>query len=111
MAYQTKDVLNAMQHDSGIKLKELNVDGGAAANNFLMQFQADMLDVAVKRPQVIESTALGAAFLAGLAIGMWTKEQLTALRSVERTFEPSMEAAQREMLYEGWKKAVAQARM
>ena len=99
-----------MQHDSGIKLKELNVDGGATANNFLMQFQADMLDVAVKRPQVIESTALGAAFLAGLAIGLWTKEQLTALRSVERTFEPNMEAAQRETLYEGWRKAVMQAR-
>ena len=110
MAYQTKDVLNAMQHDSGIKLKELNVDGGATANNFLMQFQADMLDVAVKRPQVIETTALGAAFLAGLAIGLWTKEQLTALRSVERTFEPNMEAAQRETLYEGWRKAVTQAR-
>ncbi len=111
MAYQTKDVLNAMQRDSGITLKELNVDGGAAANNFLMQFQADILDVKVNRPVNIESTATGAAFLAGLAVGFWTEEQLPALHSLEQTFNPQIDATSREGLYKAWQNAVQRARM
>jgi len=111
MAYQTKDVLNAMQRDSGIILKELNVDGGASANNFLMQFQADILNVKVNRPINIESTATGAAFLAGLAIGFWTKEQLPALHLLDRTFQPQKNAATREGLYKAWQNAIEKARM
>ncbi|MEI6123708.1 MAG: glycerol kinase GlpK [Bacteroidota bacterium] len=111
MAYQTKDVLHAMQQDSGITLKELNVDGGAVANNFLMQFQADILNVVVNRPKVIESTAMGAAFLAGLAVGLWTKEQIATLRTVEKKFLPELAAEKRELLYNAWQNAVKRARL
>jgi len=106
LAYQTKDVLDAMQNDSGLELKKLQVDGGASANDFLMQFQADMLGVDVERPRVIESTALGAAYLAGMAVDLWKKDDLTANRAVDKIFLPAMDATQREQLYSGWQKAV-----
>ena len=107
MAYQTKDVLSAMEADSGIKLQTLNVDGGAVANNLLMQFQADILGVPVDRPQVIETTALGAAYMAGLAVGVWeNKKQLINKWKLDRRFEPVMDKAKSEKLYSGWQKAV-----
>ena len=89
LAYQIFDVLKAMQTDSGIALSQLNVDGGAIANDFLAQFQADVLQTPVTRPKVLESTALGAAYLAGLKVGYWSLEDLGAVREVEREFEPS----------------------
>ena len=107
LAYQTNDVLKAMQEDSGIELTALKVDGGACANNFLMQFQADVLNVQVDRPQVIETTALGAAYLAGLAVGYWSsKEEVEKNWAVSRTFLPDMEEAKREELLKGWHEAV-----
>lgn len=107
MAYQTKDVLDAMQSDSGIKLKALKVDGGAVANNLVMQFQSDLLGVPVDRPQVVETTALGAAYLAGLAVGLWrTKEDLLENWRLDRRFEPSMDEDTRMKLHVGWLKAV-----
>ena len=110
MAYQTKDVLSAMEADSGIELKALKVDGGAVMNGVLMQFQADMLDVPVDRPVVTEITALGAAYLAGLAVGVWNnKEDLVSKWQLHKRFIPAMSAVQREKLYKGWKKAVARA--
>lgn len=110
LAYQTRDVLEAMEVDSGIKLQALKVDGGAVANNLLMQFQADILGVPVERPAVIETTARGAANLAGLAVGFWSgKEDLSAGYQLDRRFEPAMPAEQRERLYRGWKRAVTRA--
>ncbi|QIT56782.1 glycerol kinase GlpK [Aquisalimonas sp. 2447] len=106
LAYQTKDVIDAMQADSGITLKALRVDGGAVANNVMMQFQADMLGVSVERPRVTESTALGAAYLAGIAVGMWTKDEVVNKGALDRTFTPDMDPAVREQRYRGWKKAV-----
>jgi glycerol kinase len=106
MAYQTRDVLGAMESDAGIALKALRVDGGATANNFLMQFQADILNVKVQRPTVQETTALGAAYLAGIGVGMWNKGQITENWHEDRLFEPVMEAGYREGLYKGWLKAV-----
>ncbi len=106
IAYQTKDILNAMQEDSEIKLAELKVDGGACANNFLMQFQADILDTKVERPEIIESTALGAAYLAGITVGLWKKEDIINNRKVEKIFEPKLDDKKRDKLYKGWKKAV-----
>ncbi|MGM0553653.1 MAG: glycerol kinase GlpK [Pseudomonadota bacterium] len=106
MAYQTRDVIEAMQTDSGITLKSLRVDGGAVANDVLMQFQADLLGVKVERPEVIETTALGAAFLAGLAVGLWRRDELVGKGRIERVFEPRMEPGARERCYRGWKKAV-----
>lgn len=107
LAYQTRDVLEAMEADSGIKLKKLAVDGGAVANNFLMQFQADILATEVERPRVNETTALGAAYLAGLAVDYWnSKADIVNNKVVERTFMPSFDEDKRESLYAGWKKAV-----
>lgn len=106
MAYQTKDILNAMQEDAGLQLSTLKVDGGACANNVLMQFQADILGTKVERPEIIESTAMGAAYLAGIQIGLWKKEDLLKNRSVEKTFVPDMKEETRNRLYKGWKKAV-----
>lgn len=106
LAYQTKDILNAMQEDAGVKLSVLKVDGGACANNVLMQFQSDILGADVERPEVIESTALGAAYLAGIQIGLWKKEDIIHNRRIQKRFLPSMENALREKLYLGWKKAV-----
>lgn len=107
LAYQTYDVLKAMEEDSGIKLSALKVDGGACANNFLMQFQSDVLGVEVHRPEVIETTALGAAYLAGLAVGYWAnKEEVSKNWAVSREFIPAMEEEKREELLAGWHKAV-----
>lgn len=107
LAYQTKDVLSAMEADSGITLKTLRVDGGAVKNNFLMQFQSDLLNVPVERPEINETTALGAAYLAGLAVGYWKdREEIAQQWNMEKSFEPDMEESRREDLYAGWKKAV-----
>lgn len=111
LAYQTRDVLEAMMIDSGIGLATLRVDGGAVKNNFLMQFQSDILGVPVDRPVVNETTALGAAFLAGLGVGFWDKkEDIADQWKVERTFKHEMDERDRESLYRGWKKAVAATR-
>ncbi len=107
MCYQTRDVLEAMGADSSIQVKALRVDGGAVVNNLLMQFQADILGVAVQRPKVAETTALGAAYLAGLATGFWSSSKEVAEQwVVDHTFEPQMSADQREELYANWKRAV-----
>lgn len=110
IAYQTRDVLEAMQQDSDIALKELKVDGGAVANNFLMQFQSDILGVPVSRPEITETTALGAAMLAGLAVGFWNnKQELSDKWSLNRSFTPEMEVDSRNKLYKNWQKAVSRA--
>jgi glycerol kinase len=106
MAYQTKDILNAMQEDAGLKLASLKVDGGACANNILMQFQSDILGTEVERPEVIESTAQGAAYLAGIQIGLWKKESIIKNRKIEKQFSPTMDEKTRVRLYKGWQKAV-----
>ena len=107
LAYQTKDVLGAMEADSNIKLASLKVDGGAVANNLMMQFQADILGVPVDRPQIIETTALGAAYLAGLAVGVWSnKEELKTAWKLDVRFEPVMDKSEADKLYKGWQKAV-----
>ncbi len=106
IAFQTKDVLLAMEEDSGTKLKALRVDGGACANNYLMQFQADMLETKVQRPEIIESTALGAAYLAGLATGYWTKDELVGKNPIDKEFDPKKSTDQVTELYNGWKKVV-----
>ena len=106
LAYQSKDVLDAMESDSGIKLKSLKVDGGAAANDLLMQFQADMLQTEVERPKIIESTALGAILLAGLHAELWTLNDISQWREIDTTFRPKMEEAKAARLYKGWQKAV-----
>ncbi|WP_113672202.1 glycerol kinase GlpK [Vallitalea guaymasensis] len=109
IGYQSKDVINAMVEDSGINLERLKVDGGASANNFLLQFQADILGVVVDRPKVIETTALGAAYLAGLAVGFWKKDELNRDTDIDRSFQPLMDDETREVKYKGWKKAVTRA--
>jgi glycerol kinase len=110
-AYQTRDVAQAMEADSGIQLRELRVDGGMVANNWLMQFQADMLGVPVQRPLVAETTALGAAYLAGLAVGFWAGlDDITHNWAMDRQFAPTMVGETRERLYRGWKRAVERAR-
>ena len=107
LAYQTKDVLSAMEADSGIELTTLRVDGGAVHNDFLMQFQSDVLGVSVERPVINETTALGAAYLAGLAVGYWkSQDDISGQWAIEREFQPVMEEKERTGLYEGWKKAV-----
>ncbi len=111
IAYQTRDVLELMRTECGIDLSELRVDGGACANDFLMQFQADILGAPVERPEVIETTALGAAYLAGLAVGFWkNQETIAEKRKVDRRFQPAMEEEQRQKLYAKWKKAVERVR-
>ncbi|MBR8658180.1 MULTISPECIES: glycerol kinase GlpK [Brevibacillus] len=110
LAYQTKDVLTAMEADSGINLKKLRVDGGAVKNDFLMQFQSDVLGVPVERPQVNETTALGAAYLAGLAVGFWKdRQEIAANWHVDGVFDVKMSEEKRNELYDGWKKAVRAA--
>jgi len=106
LAYQTKDVLDAMQKDSKITLNALRVDGGACANDLLMQFQSDTLQCDVQRPKVIETTALGAAYLAGIAVGFYEKKQISKNWAIDRTFKSSMSAADSKKLYKGWQKAV-----
>jgi glycerol kinase len=111
IAYQTRDVLEAMEADSGIKLKTLRVDGGAALNNFLLQFQADILGVEVERPVVNETTALGAAYLAGLAVGYWNgQEELLRKWKRDALFTPQMAEDEKERLYSEWKRAVERAK-
>ena len=110
IAYQVKDVLNAMQEDSGLKLKDLRVDGGASSNNFLMQFQSDILDVNIDRPKVVETTALGAAYLAGLAVEFYNnKDEIKKSWIIDREFIPNMSDDKRNLLYKGWKKAVSRS--
>lgn len=107
LAYQTLDILEAMQADAGVKLAALKVDGGACKNNFMMQFQADVIDAPVLRPQCVETTAMGAAYLAGLAVGYWTsKQDVIDNWAIDQKFEPQMDAAKRDELVAGWKKAV-----
>jgi glycerol kinase len=111
IAYQTRDVLESMERDSGIRLAALGVDGGGAANNLLCQFQADILGVPVERPVVAETTALGAAYLAGLATGFWSgMEEITRNHGIEARFEAAMGTAERDRLYSGWRRAVERAR-
>ncbi|NMA86994.1 MAG: glycerol kinase GlpK [Tissierellia bacterium] len=111
IAYQTRDVLEAMEEDSNIDLQELRVDGGAVANNFLMQFQSDILGVPVHRPEIIETTALGAAYLAGLAVDFWTdKDEITRRWNVDRVFTTEMPDMEKEKLYKGWKRAVERSK-
>ncbi|MFB3896835.1 MAG: glycerol kinase GlpK [bacterium] len=108
IAYQTKDLITAVTADAKTKIKKLKVDGGAARNNFLMQFQSDILNLPIERPQNIESTALGAAYLAGIGIGFWTPEQISQFCSRQlKQFTPHMQTNERNELYTGWKKAVA----
>jgi glycerol kinase len=110
LAYQTKDVLSVMEEESGLPLQSLSVDGGAVNNNLLMQFQSDLLGVPVERPVINESTALGAAYLAGLAVGFWkNRRELAELRQVDKVFTPAMEDGQRDALYAGWHRAVKAA--
>lgn len=106
IAYQTKDILEAMQHDSGIELQTLKVDGGACVNGVLMQFQADILGCSVERPSQVESTALGAAYFAGIQAQVWDQHSISGMRTIERVYTPNMEANKRDILYANWKKAV-----
>ncbi|HKN69033.1 MAG TPA: FGGY-family carbohydrate kinase, partial [Gemmatimonadaceae bacterium] len=111
IALQTMDVLQAMQADSGIKLKQLRVDGGASANDLLMQLQADLLGVPVVRPKVAETTALGAAYLAGLAVGFWKSQADIAKQwQVDRQFAPAMKAPERKRIAGGWERALDRAK-
>ena len=108
IAYQTRELVEAMEADSGERLTELRVDGGAAANNFLMQFQADILGRRIVRPADTETTALGAAYLAGLATGFWKNQaEVESFWRVDRAFEPQLSADRREAMYSGWKSAIA----
>ncbi|MEI2631930.1 MULTISPECIES: glycerol kinase GlpK [Bacillus] len=110
LAYQTKDVLDAMEADSNIQLKTLRVDGGAVKNNFLMQFQGDLLNVPVERPEINETTALGAAYLAGIAVGFWKdRSEIANQWNLDKRFEPELEEEKRNELYTGWQKAVKAA--
>lgn len=107
MAYQVSDLIEAMQQDSGIPLKQLKVDGGACANNFLMQFQSDIVNAEIVRPECIETTALGAAYLAGLAVGYWkSKEEIRRNWQISCSFVSTMEEERRQKLVKGWKRAV-----
>jgi len=110
IAYQTMDVLKAMEADSGISIAELRVDGGATVNNLMMQFQSDVLNTKVIRPRIIETTALGAAYLAGLAVGYWKNmEDIQQQWEAEKTFVPDMKEVERNQLYKGWQRAVKAA--
>lgn len=107
LCYQTRDVMEAMSKDSGIDVQSLRVDGGAVKNNFIMQFQADIVNTSVERPEIQETTALGAAYLAGLAVGFWeSKDDIAKNWKLEEKFDPKMDENEREKLYRGWKKAV-----
>ncbi|PTF74630.1 glycerol kinase [Staphylococcus chromogenes] len=107
LCYQTRDVIEAMAQDSGIEVNGLRVDGGAVKNNFLMQFQADLVNVSVERPKISETTALGAAYLAGIATGFWkNKDEVSNNWKLEKSFEPKMDEKEANKLYKGWQKAV-----
>ena len=110
IAYQVNDVISAMEADSGISLSALKVDGGASANNFLMQAQADIIDAPVNRPNCVETTAMGAAYLAGLAVGYWAnKEEVIRNWTIDRVFESTIEETKRNEMIKGWNKAVKYA--
>ncbi len=110
IAYQCKDVIEAMRKDTGIEVKSIKADGGASENDFLLQFLADILDVEVERPRMLEATALGAAFLAGIASGYWKyPDDIARVRRIDRVFNPTMDAGTRERLHAGWRKAVGRA--
>ena len=110
IAYQVWDLADAMEKDTGISLKELNADGGASRDSFLLQFQADILNKPVCRPKIRETTALGAAYLAGLAVGFWSgREEIRALRQTDRLYQPGMDGNTRERLLRGWHKAVGRS--
>ena len=112
IAYQVRDVIDTMQDDTDIKIPVLKVDGGAAMNNYLMQFQSDIIGIEIARAKNLETTALGAAFLAGLAVGFWEDlEEIKKLNEAGETFTPSMNNARKEQLYRGWKKAVHATRV
>ena len=106
LAYQTKDIIDVMEKDSGLKLTSLKVDGGACMNNYLMQFQSDLLDSEVNRPEIIETTAMGAGYLAGLKSNIWDKDQIIKNQKIDRSFNSKIKKMEREMMYNGWKKAV-----
>jgi glycerol kinase len=106
IAYQTNDVIHVMEDECGLELNHLRVDGGASQNDFLMQFQSDILNNPIDKPKTSETTALGAAYLAGLAVGFWTMDDIKAMWTSEKSFHPSMDEDTRSYLYEGWKKAV-----
>jgi glycerol kinase len=110
MAYQTRDVVQAMEGDSSHPLAELRVDGGAAVMDVLCQFQADLLGIPVRRPRQTETTALGAAFLAGLGAGLWSDADLASLWKLDREFEPSISRDEAETLQTGWRRAVERSR-
>jgi len=110
MAYSTRDVLETMRKDSGLKIRELRIDGGTAANEFLCQFQADILGIPVLRPKTIETTSLGAAYLAGLAAGFWKDPaEIGRFWTIDKEFAPVMARGRAEALYGGWTAAVARA--
>ncbi len=111
MAYQTKDVFDLMQKESGLEIKALAVDGGACRNNFFMQFQADMLSIPVIRPRRVDSTVAGVAYLAGISAGLWNQKDFSKMRKIEKIFKPSMPKAVTHRLYQGWQKAVRQAQV
>ncbi len=110
LAYQTVDVIKAMEKDSGIEIKSLQVDGGACNNNYLMQIQSDLLNVLVERPTEVETTALGAAYLAGIQIGVWTRDIVIRNRAVERKFTPEMSDTERQLKLARWADAVIRTR-
>jgi len=111
LAYQTDDVLSAMEKDSGIHMSTLKVDGGACRNDFLMQFQADLSNAPVLRPQCVETTAMGAAFLAGLAVSFWSdRDEVSEIWKAQKAFLPTMDESEREQMKRGWQKAVAATR-
>jgi glycerol kinase len=111
IAYQVKDIIDTMKEDANIDIPVLKVDGGAANNGYLMQFQSDILDIPIQRAQNLETTALGAAFLAGLAVGYWKDtDEIREFYEAGKLFEPEMPADRREHLYKGWKSAVAATR-
>jgi glycerol kinase len=111
IAYQTRDIMQVMNIDSDIEMTELRVDGGASMNNFLMQFQADILGVTVDRPKIVETTTAGSAYLAGLAVGVWNSpSDLDQIRRTDSRFEPQVDEKQRDELYQGWLSAVARVR-
>ena len=112
IAYQSKDVMEVMKNDANTEISSLGVDGGASINNYLIQFQSDILNCKIVRPSCLETTALGAAYLAGLALGVWkSKEELITHHKINQIFMPRMESAIREKLYNGWKKAVDATRL
>jgi Glycerol kinase len=112
LAYQTRDVVDTMNRDTGLSIPALRVDGGAAKNSYLMQFQADLLNIPIERAENLETTAMGAAFLAGLAVGYWQNlDEIQHIFKIGQTFEPLMKNDEREKLYHGWQNAVAATRM